>query len=83
MKTFFHKAHPYLLILLAALFVASNSLYHRENPFYYEDPVVSTLVKEDGSVVKKLTREQGNPRLSRNSFIPSIPENWEMQLDWY
>ena len=54
MKLFERKVPSLSLSLLALLFVAVNSVKHRENPFYYEDSKVTTLVREDGSLIKKL-----------------------------
>jgi hypothetical protein len=71
------------LVLLSALFLVTNSLGHKENPFYYSNSKVSTLVRSDGTLVKKLNKEQGNQRYSRNSFTTAIHSDWEMNLYWY
>jgi hypothetical protein len=56
---------------------------HRENPFFFEDSGISTLIRDDGSIVKKLDRTVGNAKYNKRNVIPAVFEDWEMQLDWY
>ena len=73
----------YLLVILSLLAVTSNTLFHKDNPFFYEEADVNTIIQEDGSLIKKLNREQGIPRISRKNYIVAVHSDWEMQLDWY
>lgn len=82
MKSFGIKKHLYSLSLLLLLSANSSALLHKDNPFYYESPEITTLLEDDGTIIKKITREYGNFKYNKKSYILATDDEFEMELDW-
>jgi hypothetical protein len=83
MNTRRQTASAYIITLVAILSFVSIVASQRENPFYYEDPELNTIIGDDGSIVKKLDKIVGNAKYNKRTALPVVFEDWEMQLEWY